>query len=400
MDLRDPVVWQGLVATSAGALVVLGSAWWLYLAPLPVGRSVPRLSTSPRLVGWLTLAVGLAALQFVIGGLWDASQHIKTGRIVGGADFLWPSHLVLYGSFLLALVAASLAMGVVALPAWRLGTRDPRLWVRQQPYLALVALASAYELLAIPGDALWHQLFGIDLTAWSPPHLLLAGMMGCVQIGAIGLLRHARFGARPRGWVEAAALILLGLALNVFSLVGVLEWELPVDRSPLVAARPIWVYPVVSGSLSFGTLVLARVLVDWRWAATATALGFCAIRIGLGVGLAATDNIAPMAPLMPVLGGLLLDVAARQHRATGLHRAFLSAVSFTGGFALLALPALYLRADLPRFSLGDSALTLLGTLLVCLALYPMMTDMGQALRGRRAARKGPSQRVREAATVG
>jgi hypothetical protein len=384
MDLRHPVVWQGLAATGVGALVVLGSAWWLYLAPLPGGRSVPRLSTSPRIVGWLTLAVGLAALQFMIGGLWDASQHIKTGRVVGGADFLWPSHIVLYGSFLLALVAASSALAVVALPAWRMGARDPRLWVRQQPYLALVALASAYELLAIPGDALWHQLFGIDLTAWSPPHLLLAGMMGFVQIGAIGMLRHARRGARPRGWVAAAEVILLGLALNAFYLVGVLEWELPVDRSPLVEARPIWLYPVVSASLAFGTLVLARVLVDWRWAATATALAFYVIRIGLSVGLAATDNVAPVAPLTPLLGGFLLDMVARQHSATGLYRTFLSAVSFTAGFALLAIPALYLRADLPRFSLGDLALTLLVTLLVCLVLWPMMTDIGQALRGRRA----------------
>jgi hypothetical protein len=36
------------------------------------------------------LLLGLAGVQFVGGGLWDASQHFLTGEVPGGSDFLWP----------------------------------------------------------------------------------------------------------------------------------------------------------------------------------------------------------------------------------------------------------------------------------------------------------------------
>lgn len=396
MNLTDPIVWQGLAATGVGAVVVLGSAWWLYLSPVRASQPMPSLTSSPRLVAWLTLALGLAALEFVVGGLWDASQHIKTGRIVGGADFLWPSHIVLYGSFLLALVAASTAITMVALPAWRRGARDPRLWVRQQPYLALVALASAYELLAIPGDALWHQIFGVDLTAWSPPHFLLASMMGFIQIGAIGLLRNVRVDGGPRGWADGASLLLLGLALNALYLVGVLEWELPVERSPLVLARPVWMYPVVSAGSTFAALVLARILVGGRWAATAAALVFYAVRLVLTLGLALTDNVAPALPLVPLLGALLLDLCSRL-RMGRVNAAGCAAVSFVIGFDLLALPMLGLRSDLVPFSTGDDALTVLATFLVCLVLFPMLTDIGQVLRRPQDIRTSSRVKVGKAA---
>jgi hypothetical protein len=368
--LTDPIVWQALAATGLGAVVVLGSTWWLYLSPVRASRPMPSLTSSPRLVAWLTLALGLAALQFVVGGLWDASQHIKTGRIVGGA--------------------------MVALPVWRCGARDPRLWVRQQPYLALVALASVYELLAIPGDALWHQIFGVDLTAWSPPHLLLAGMMGFVEIGAIGLLRTARVDGGPRGWADGASLLLLGLGLNAVYLVGVLEWELPVERSPLVLARPVWMYPVVSAGLTFAALVLARVLIGGRWAATAAALVFYAVRLVLTLGLAVTDNVPPALPLVPVLGALLLDLCSRLP-AGRVNAAGCAAASFAVGFDLLALPMLGLRSDLAPFSAGDHALTVLATFLVCLGLFPMLTDIGQVLRRPRDIRTSSRVKVGKAA---
>src|SRR5438132_12141507 len=40
----------------------------------------------------------------------------------------------------------------------------------------LAAVGMALTILAAPIDDLWHRLFGIDVTVWSPPHLLgLAG---------------------------------------------------------------------------------------------------------------------------------------------------------------------------------------------------------------------------------
>ncbi len=378
MDLRDPVVWQGLAATGVAAFVVVGITWWLYMSPVR-GRARP-VPTGPRLAVWLAGGLGVASLQFLVGGLWDASQHIRTGVVVGGSDFLWPSHIVLYSSFLLSFAAAGIALAFVALPAWRSGDRDPRVWVRRQPYLGTVALASAYEIVAIPGDALWHQIFGVDLTAWSPPHLMLAGMMGLVLVGTVAMLLHAGFPVERPRWVAPSVILLLGLALNVFCLVGVLEWELPTQRSRLVLDRPIWLYPSVFGGLAFFTFVLARVVVGSRWAATQAAVAFYVVRLALTLGLEGTGNVAPALPPVPLLGALLLDLVGRGGTLT-LRSATTSAAAFTIGFAVLAVPGLTLRADLPAFGATNDALAVVATFVACLALFPMTLDVGRALRG-------------------
>jgi hypothetical protein len=80
--------------------------------------------------------LGLSALQLVVGGLWDASQPLTTGEIPGGSECLWPSHLVIYSSFLVSLSVARIAMAGVIVPAWRAGMRDPRQWARRSPELA------------------------------------------------------------------------------------------------------------------------------------------------------------------------------------------------------------------------------------------------------------------------
>src|SRR5439155_9505244 len=110
-------------------------------------RSPAARRPSQRLAGWLAALLGLSAVEFVSGALWDASKHILTGTVPAGADFLWPPHLLIYGSFLISLVIAIVAVAIVAAPGWRAEERDPRLWIRSNPYLGLVALASVYSLL-------------------------------------------------------------------------------------------------------------------------------------------------------------------------------------------------------------------------------------------------------------
>src|SRR5262245_46590523 len=126
MDLRDPVVLQGLAATGAAALTVVAAGWWLYASP--AGRTVTPIATPPGLARGLASALGIAGVQLLVGGLWDASQHIKEARIVSGADFLWPSHIVIYSSFLLSLAASGIAMGRVSGEARAAGITDVRLW--------------------------------------------------------------------------------------------------------------------------------------------------------------------------------------------------------------------------------------------------------------------------------
>jgi hypothetical protein len=378
--MQNSIFVQAAVFTAIVAVILLVSIWWLYLSPARQSQK-PVERPSARLAASLAGLLGLAAFLLVSGALWDASMHIQTGEIPAGADFLWPPHLMIYCGFLLALLAALVAVGKIAASSWRDGLRDPRQWVRQNPYLGAVALASFYELLAIPSDALWHAIFGEDLTAWSPPHVLL-GAMGCiVTISAVGLLAQTRFAPSWKTWRQVGVFTLLGLALNIAYILGVLEWELPF-RSAIVSARPLWVYPLVAGALAFFTLALSRRLVNFQWAATATALAFFAVRVPIAAALDLTDNIQPAFPLMFFLGAFLIDILPLRQIKPPLLRGIAMAAAFTLGYSLLALPQLAFLTNLPQLDSLDILMSVFSTLLASLALLPLANLAGGRLLGR------------------
>ena len=383
----DPLVWQALSFSGAAFAFIFLSAWWLYFSPL---RAAPShaIAVTPRLAAGMAGLLGLWALQLVAGAFWDASMHIQTGRIPAGADFLWPPHLVIYSAFLMSFAVAMVAIGRVAQNGWLAGDNDPRQWVRGNPYLGAVALASLYSLLSIPGDALWHALYGIDLTAWSPPHLIL-GLMSCtVMVCALGLLAQARPAFRRPGWVPAGMIALLSLMLSVAYMIGVIEWELPGALDRLVAARPIWFYPLVGGAIAFFTLMLARRLTGWRWAATLTALAFYLLRAVIAAGLALSGNVVPHVPLGFLLGAVALDLAPEGVQPQAW-RALAQAAAFTVGYGLMALPLLRVRVGLPTLSNGDMLLAAASTLAVCAVLGPLARAVAGRLEGRRAQSPGP-----------
>jgi len=108
------------------------------------------------------------------GLTWDIQWHMTIGR-----DTFWiPPHLMIYAS-----VVGGLALGggVLALE-WRRRVTPTR-------GFRLATLGLVIVLLAAPIDDLWHRLFGIDVTLWSPPHLLAlfgsaVSTLGCVLIAA------------------------------------------------------------------------------------------------------------------------------------------------------------------------------------------------------------------------
>jgi len=375
--LTNPFFWQALIFSSIAIGAVVSSAWWLYLSPVtaPV-RKVITPSTTQSL--WVSLLLGLAGFQFVAGALWDASQHLLTGQVPGGSDFLWPPHILIYSGFVITLLVALFTIRIVAVPARRAGINDPRQWVRGNPYLGAVALASLYGIFSIPGDAIWHALFGIDLTAWSPPHVLLALMTTVVIVSAAALLAQSR-SSLNRSWANVAVAALLAISLNLIYIVGVLEWELPQTLSDFVTGNPIWLYPVVGGSLAFIVLMLARHLVAWRWSATLTACLFFAVRGLITIALGVTDEIMPDFPLIFLFGAFVLDWLPWEKIETPWLRGGAQTLAYTLAFALVALPALEGRPDLPTFATTDWILTIVVTFIVCLCLYPLTQWVGERL---------------------
>jgi hypothetical protein len=82
----------------------------------------------------------------------------------------------------------------------------------------LAAYSITLTVLAAPIDDLWHRTFGLEVTLWSPPHLL--GLVGGILNAAACLLiacevYPARSRARSVALVVAGALVFGGISLGV-----------------------------------------------------------------------------------------------------------------------------------------------------------------------------------------
>ena len=397
---------QGLVYSTLSLGMVVGLTWWLFFSPMrrPSGAAM---ATRPHLSGMLALLIGLGTLLICIGGYWDASEHVITGIIPGGEDFLWPPHLMIYGGFLITFLVAVGGLLALAVPNLRIGVQDPRQWTRRNPYISAVVLAAGYGLFSIPGDAIWHELYGIDLTAWSPPHIFLVMASASLAIFAVGLLLNSRAPAQaaagqtaapPKGsgliWRNFLILFYLALALNELLIIGSIEWEINDVVNGYIAQRPTWLYPTIIGAIALFILTLARRVVHSSWTATITALLYFGFRMAVSAFTDVISGAPPRLTLVFILGAFLLDLTAqRMDRAAmrpltaslrpswmspRLIQSLAAAGMFTIGYVLVALPMIqfYLLPFLPSFTIVDHLATILLTFLLAAALHPLAMGLG------------------------
>ncbi|MYH60409.1 MAG: hypothetical protein F4148_01095 [Caldilineaceae bacterium SB0675_bin_29] len=413
---------QGLVFSGLAIGVLAFLAWWSYLSPMkdsgreglsgnPQRRNA--ISTSPRLSKVLALLVGLSALLICIGGYWDLSEHVITGIVPGGEDFLWPPHLMIYAGFLLAFLVAIGGLSALAIPNLRAGVMDPRRWVRRSPYVGAVVLVAGYGLFSIPGDAIWHELFGIDLTAWSPPHIFIGVSSASLSIFAVGLLMGggnrvyaARGGVEERSqrhlsnrtgllaagrrfsaadWRSFVNLFFLAIAFCIFLIIGTTEWEMgKVDG--FVAQRPVWLYPTIIGVAAFFLSVLARRVAPGPWSATAFALFYFGLRIASTSFADLVSGATPRLTLVFILGAVLLDLTyqwmARSGFKPGDWQVRLAAAGgFMVGFSIVAQPTIafqYLQF-FPSFTVPDHLIAALLVYVLNIAIYPVAMGLGNWL---------------------
>ncbi|MCY4081212.1 MAG: hypothetical protein OXF54_13285 [Caldilineaceae bacterium] len=413
---------QGVVFSGLAIGVLAFLAWWLYLSPMKdsgregsSGNAQRRnaISTSPRLSKVLALLVGLSALLICIGGYWDLSEHVITGIVPGGEDFLWPPHLMIYAGFLLAFLVAIGGLSALAIPNLKAGVMDPRRWVRRSPYVGAVVLVAGYGLFSIPGDAIWHELFGIDLTAWSPPHIFIGVSSASLSIFAVGLLMGggnrvdaARGGVEERGqrhlsnrtgllaagrrfsatdWRSFVNLFFLAIAFCIFLIIGTTEWEMgKVDG--YVAQRPVWLYPTIIGVSAFFLSILARRVAPGPWSATAFALFYFGLRIASTSFADLVSGATPRLTLVFILGAVLLDLTyqwmARSGFKPGDWQVRLAAAGgFMVGFSIVAQPTIafqYLQF-FPSFTVPDHLIAALLVYVLNIAIYPVAMGLGNWL---------------------
>jgi hypothetical protein len=178
--------------------VAVGANRW----PLAAAPAATSALTVRRAALWTLL---LSKLLAGWGVQWDIQWHVLIGR-----DSFWiPPHVMTYAGVALSVIVS---FGVLA---WESVTRRDGgnlriLGLSGTRGFHLAAWGIALTVLAAPIDDLWHRLFGLDVTLWSPPHLL--GILGAA-INSLACLVIARE-VHPAGSVARwAALVLTGAVL-------------------------------------------------------------------------------------------------------------------------------------------------------------------------------------------
>jgi hypothetical protein len=181
----DHLVWAGVLGVMLGGALVVG-----------VRRSsAPPSPPALALPEWATAIGVIGALAGAAGAYWDVAWHVDQGR----ETFWIPPHRLLYSGILSIVASIGLALPL-APGASRRAALDHR-------GLRFRAVAGAATLLSAPSDEGWHRLFGLDVSIWSPPHLVL--LFGSARaILSLALLHCPTGGRTAHG--RRVALVLMG----------------------------------------------------------------------------------------------------------------------------------------------------------------------------------------------
>jgi hypothetical protein len=314
MDAR---FWTGVLTLSALLLGFGGVTWWLFLSPVAASKRAHVQSLSPTLRQIVAYLATISALMFVIGAMWDEAWHRRYG--IGNAidDFFWEPHLMIYGSMGLT---ALFAIGGLLFMLRARG--DVRLRFRAEPLIGMLALASAFMAFSAPSDLLWHRIYGLDITAWSLPHIFLSVSTTLVML-TVGAMHLAQI-PRPAVWrglgglrgQEVLAMLMLAAGLVMFTLIAATEWDgLKVIRASGRAgsfwSRPEWLYPVIllAVAMLFGHIALhATRRIGFATLVTLVALVLRWSLIGLGGAAGGRGGIPVTAHSLIILPTLALDV--------------------------------------------------------------------------------------------
>lgn len=230
---------------------------------------------------WRVIAFwGLLAAK-TLGG-WGVQWDIRWHLLIGRDSFWIAPHVMTYAG---VTIAALLAFSVLAHETLRVRGGAPvpdgvmifGLTGTRGFHLAWWGIA--LTILAAPIDDLWHRLFGIDVTLWSPPHLL--GLAGA-QVNTLGCLLIALELWSPGSWTSRWALLGSGTLLLA-------AFYITVDPSIQTAFRRGGVFFftwAILGACAFAfTHLLTAQLTGWRLAPLVLALGALAIHLA-GVNIA------------------------------------------------------------------------------------------------------------------
>jgi hypothetical protein len=196
---------------------------------LPVRRlasSLERITGVPAWASGGIMAGEWALLLAALGFYWDVAWHIDFGR---DKVLFTPPHLMILVGLLGILGAALLS---ILLASATRATVGLRLGAARVPFGALPLLGlGLFAVVGFPLDDLWHRTYGIDVTMWSPTHLMMIGGACFSPLGLRLLLVEAGPAAVKTTWgkvIRRGLTSAILIALTAFQLefdLGVPQWQ-------------------------------------------------------------------------------------------------------------------------------------------------------------------------------
>ncbi|MEY2432611.1 MAG: hypothetical protein QOC92_2336 [Acidimicrobiaceae bacterium] len=171
---------------------------WLLWVP----NGLERVTAIP---GWAAGMIGTAAFGLLVAGIGfynDVAWHVGRGR---DKELLTAPHtMIIVG---LGLIALAAGIGIVFATVQRVDTAL-RVKNLRVPWSAIpLGLLGVCALSGFPLDDLWHATYGVDVTMWSPTHMLMICGAAFSLIAAWLALAEAGVSFRENRWTKIAHFI-------------------------------------------------------------------------------------------------------------------------------------------------------------------------------------------------
>lgn len=217
------------------------------------------------LPAWAATAVSVSTIGLVIAGMGfssDVAYHVAFGRDT--VLFTPPHTAILVG---LSLIAAGAAAGVAVATVHRVDAPLRPNGLRVPWSLLPLGVLGIAAMTGFPIDELWHQAYGVDVTMWSPPHLIM--ILGAAFTGLAMWLVLADVGVRPGDSRRATTLHAVAAMLTFQGFIAPLgEFAYGVPQFQQLF------HPVLIALAGTAAVVLIRLVLGRGWALGLTGLTF------------------------------------------------------------------------------------------------------------------------------
>ena len=247
----------------------------------------------------------LPLVSFLIGligttlSMWGASWDVTSHLLRTPETFFTPSHGILYLGVGISLIGAILGLILFFL----------KKELRSKSFTfgyKLLAIGAVMQIIAGPGDFLWHEQFGID-GLLSPTHITLALGVMTVLIGSIIGMARIQFHLNKRSSF-LSMLLPVSFGIFWFSVMWLLFFfVLPISSGDTFNFNPD---PYVAIVLSFVFIPIAFSMVFWTTSKTLNHFGAASVAALSFMMMNITSNILTSESLLFYLPWFIAPIAA------------------------------------------------------------------------------------------